>query len=260
MALKKDTTVNFEQESFAADTAVAEQPEVQTSPAVSASTAIAKAASSSVAVAAAQNFKKEVEAMKGAADFSYGAHRVFKFDAGEIKEMGVQVPFSLGRWAKVRLLAWDYSYQISPGDDSKGASVYVAYSTDGKTIDNVTGADFKSWEGKPVAEYVDFLKTVEGFTKASVRDFINTECALLDCEEAPEFRDVIQITLSSSSIPAFKSYQSKLEGTAKCVLMGLPGFSLPEDPFQFFWIRESASKDGKNWTKGKIVTTLPSKI
>lgn len=258
MALNKETTVKFEQESFAADTAVAEKPE--TSPAVSASTAIAKAATSSSAVAAAQNFKKEVEAMKGGADFSYGSHRVFKFDGGEIREMGTQVPFSLGRWAKVRLLAWDYSYQISPGDDSKAASGYVAFSKDGKTINNVIGEEQKSWEGKPVVEYLDFLKTVEGFPKASVRDFIDTECALLDCEGAPDFRDVIQLTLSSSSIPAFKTYQSKLEGTAKCVAMGLPGFSLPEDPFQFFWVRESASKDGKNWTKGKIVTALPAKI
>lgn len=258
MALGKNSVV-FEQEYTATDTAVVEKV-TAAEPAISASTAIAKAAvSSGGALQTARNFKKEVEAMRGASDFSYGTHRVFKFDGGVLKEMSGE-KLSLGRWAKVRLLAWEYSYQISPGENGKSSGGFVAYSRDGVTIDYVIGEENKKWEGKGVQDYLEYLRDTEGLTNASKREFIDTECAILDCEEEHDFHEVVQITLSSSSIPAFKKYQSELEAKAKCVAMGLPGYSLPEDPFQFYWLREAASKGSQSWTKGRIVTTLPTKI
>ena len=42
--------------------------------------------------------------------------------------------------------------------------------------------------------------------------------------------------------------------------MGLPGFTVPEDPFTFYYLREAASKGNQNWTKLKIVAELPAKI
>jgi len=136
----------------------------------------------------------------------------------------------LGRWVKVRLLAWQNTFQVSPGEQGKDSGQFVAYSSDGKTIDYVIGEDYKSWVGKSVQDYVTFLKDEEEFDKAAVREFIDTECAVTGSEDEPDFREVVQITLSSSSIPAFRKYQSDLEANAKCVAMGLPGYKLPEDP------------------------------
>lgn len=285
MALKKtNTTANFEQEPGTAPeggAAVAERetpqkeatapvtpaqtptPEPTAAAKVESTTAIAKASASSVATNdaanAAKNFKKEVEAMKGAADFSYGSHRVFKAKDGVIKESGGDKAV-LGRWVKGRLLAWDRHFEISPGEDGKDSGSFVAYSMDGVTIDNVVGEEVKSWEGKPVDDYLTFLRDTEEFDKASKREFIDTEVAVLGCEDEPDFTGVIQITLSASSIPAFKKYQSDLESTAKCVAMGLPGYKLPEDPFSLYFIRESAEKGKNSWTKLRLAASLPAKL
>lgn len=282
MALKKPnsaaaaaSTPAFEQEpAGASDTAVMEQPAetptaTYTAPpaadaGATASTAIAKAAGTSMgavneAAAAAKQFKKDVEAMKGSADFSYGSHRVFKAKDGEIKEMsGDKV--NLGKWVKVRLLAWDRHFEVSPGEDGASSAAFVAYSKDGVTIDSVVGEEQKQWEGRTVADYLQYLRTEEEFEKAGSREFVDTQVAVLGSEAEPDFTGVVQVTLSSSSIPAFSKYQTNLEATAKCVAMGLPGYKLPEDPFTFFYIRESASKGKNSWTKLKIESNLPAKI
>lgn len=276
MALKKPNSAAstpapaFEQEPSSSDTAVMENPAAAAPAAtpvdagVTASTALAKAASSSIgavneAAAAAKQFKKDVEAMKGSADFSYGSHRVFKAKDGEIKEMsGDKV--NLGKWMKVRLLAWDRHFEVSPGEDGASSGAFVAYSKDGVTLDSVIGEEQKPWVGRTVQDYLEHLRTTEEFEKAGCREFVDTQVAVLGSEAEPDFTGVVQVTLSSSSIPAFSKYQTNLEATAKCVAMGLPGYSLPEDPFTFFYIRESASKGKNSWTKLKIESTLPTKI
>jgi hypothetical protein len=271
MALKKSTTTNtaaFEQDpEVAVMEKEASAPVAPTPPvadaAVSATTAIAKAATSSLtsneAAQAAKQFKREVDAMRGAADFSYGSHRVFKADNGAIKELAGE-KLSLGRWVKVRLLAWQNTFQISPGVQGKDSGQFVAYSNDGKTIDHVIGEELKSWEGKSVDDYLTYLRDEEEFDKAAKREFIDTEVAVLGCEDEPEFTGVVQITLSSSSIPAFRKYQTDLEANSKCVAMGLPGYSMQSDPLTFFMIREVAAAKGNTWTKLKISATLPAKI
>lgn len=228
-----------------------------------ATTAIAKASGTALTTnqlaEAAKRFKKEFEDMRGAADFSFGTHRVFKADNGEIKELSGEKE-SLGRWVKVQLLAWDFSYQVSPSDQSESSGGFVAYSMDGKTIDS-GGDEVKGWEGKSVQDYIEHLRD-EGFKDAKLRQFLDTEVAILGCEADPEFRGVVQITLSPTSVTAFNSYQADLMGKAKCVQMGLPGYSLPENPFQFFLVREGAEDKKKNrtWTKFKICSNLPAKI
>lgn len=270
MALKKPTPA-FETEP---GTTVADAPAAapaapvatvsQPVAAVEATTAIAKAGASSgatmsEAAAQAKRFKIEVEAMRGAADFSYGAHRVFKAKDGVIRESaGAKVV--LGKWVKVRLLAWDNHFEVSPGEEGKGSSDFVGYSKDGITIDSVIGAELKGWEGKPTNAYVEHLRVTEEFDKVSKREFVDCQVATLGSEEEPDFNEVVQITLSSSSISSFKNYQSKLEGNAKAVAMGLPGYALPEDPFQFYFIREAAEKGKNTWTKLRIATVLPSKV
>jgi hypothetical protein len=252
------------------ETAKAETKVDQPAAAVQATTAIARAQTTAVSVAEAaakaKAFQKEVEDMKGASDFSYGNYDVYKGNNGEI----VKGEDSLGRWAKVRMIAWDEHFEVSPGEEGASSKDFVAYSKDGKTIESVIGEDQRGWVGKSVDEYLAYLRDDsdegEGFEKAGVRRFIDIACALLSCENAEDapLNTVIQVTLSQSSIPAFSKYQEDLKNNARCVAMGLPGFVLPEDPFTFFLLRELATKDGKkgkqNWTKLKIVSTLPNKI
>jgi len=250
------------------NTAVAEDPANSTTDSAAAaaqtSTALARASATSLSVqeaaSRAKEFQREVQDMKGASDFSYGNYDVFKGNNGVIQQMGGDEA-DLGRWAKVRLLAWDEHFEISPGTQDKTSKDFVAYSKDGRTIDSVIGDDQKRFVGRTEEEYLTYLKNDEGFGEAKVRRFIDTACALLgtDSGEGPIGR-VIQVTLSESSIPAFSKYQQELTDNARCVAMGLPGWSLPEDPFTFFFLREMASKGTNRWTRLKIVSTLPAKL
>lgn len=290
MALKKTNQAAFEQEPTvdaaeqAADTSVNASPAgtsatvtdapVQAEPApaakpavdagVTASVAIAKASSTAVAVAdaaaKAKEFQKEVQAMKGASDFTYGNYRVFKGNNGEIAESAGDQE-SLGRWAKVRLLSWDDHFEVSPGEQGASTKDFVAYSKDGKTIDSVIGEELKAWEGRSVNEYLDYLKKEEEFSNAKCRRFVDMAVALMatDTGDGP-IGNVIQVTLSESSIPAFSRYQQSLQDTARCVAMGLPGFALPDDPFTFHLIREVAKRGDQKWTKLRIEASLPAKL
>lgn len=282
MALKKPT---FEQEpatSAQGDTATAEAPAAQAPAAeapaapapaattgpttldaqVSAETAIAKASATSLslseAASKAKQFAREVADMKGASDFSYGNYDVYKGNNGEIAGPD---NVSMGRWAKVRLLSWDDHYEISPGETGASTKDFVAYSKDGKTVDSVIGDELKSWVGKSCDEYAKYLREEEEFANTKVRRFIDTACAVLatDSGDGP-IGKIVQITLSESSIPAFSKHQQSLADTARCVSMGLPGFTLPEDPFTFYFIREVASKGNNKWTKLRIEMTLPAKL
>ena len=106
----------------------------------------------------AKNFQKEVEAMKGALNLDYGSVQMFKANQGKIGETDGDKR-KLGRYAQVRLLAWDDRYELSTGDPSKSSKDFLAFSKDGVTVDNVVGDELKKWEGKPVADYLDYLRT-----------------------------------------------------------------------------------------------------
>ncbi len=250
-----------------AATAVVEEPvQRQEAASAAATTAVtvAKASATSLSVAdaaaKAKEFQREVAAMKGASDFSFGNYPVFKGNNGSIAESGGDEA-DLGRWAQVRLLSWDEHFECSPGESGASTKEFVAYSKDGKTIDSVIGEEQKRWVGASVNDYMNYLKTEEEFSNAKCRRFIDTACALMatDSGDGP-IGTVIQVTLSESSIPAFSKYQQSLADTARCVAMGLPGFKLPEDPFTFFFLREVTSKGNNKWTKLKIVSSLPAKI
>lgn len=248
-----------------AATAVVDEPiQRQEAAAVTTAVTVAKASATSVAVAdaaaKAKEFQREVAAMKGASDFSYGNYQVFKGSNGSIAESGGEEA-DLGRWAQVRLMSWDEHFECSPGESGASTKDFVAYSKDGKTIDSVIGEEQKRWVGASVNDYMNYLKNEEEFANAKCRRFIDTACALMatDSGDGP-IGTVIQVTLSESSIPAFSKYQQSLADTARCVAMGLPGFKLPEDPFSFFFVREVATKNTNRWTKLRIVSSLPAKL
>lgn len=251
---------------LAANDTVVEKAAQAAAPAPAGATAPAvRAASTSLAARneaaeMAKAFEKQIMEMRGG-DFSYGTYRVFKGNNGEIAEMSGDKA-SLGRWAKVHLLNWDEHFEVSPGSDDKSSKDFVGYSKDGVTLDSCIGEEQREqWAGKPVAAYLEYLKNVEDFTKADCRQFIDMACALLgtDSGDGP-IGTVIQVTLSSSSIPSFKKYTQSLKDTARCVSMGLPGFVMPENPMQFFLIREAASKGNNRWTKLNFASVLPAKI
>jgi hypothetical protein len=212
------------------------------------------------AAAFAKQLEKQLAEMQGG-DFTYGTYRVFKGNNGELCEMQGEKA-SCGRWAQVHLLNWDDHYEVSPGSDDKSSKDYVAYSKDGVTIDSVIGEELKpEWEGRTVAEYLQYLKKDEGFDGAEKRQFVDMACALLatDSGDGP-IGKVIQVTLSQSSIPNFKRYTKDLLDTARCVSLGLPGFKLPDDPMRFFLLREAAQKGNNKWTKLSFTPTLPNKV
>lgn len=208
----------------------------------------------------AKAFAKQLADLQGG-DFSFGSYRVFKGSNGELAEMSGE-KVSCGRWMKVVLLNWNTHFEISPSTDDKSAKDFVAYSQDGITIDSCIGEEVRAeWAGKPVKDYVDYLRNEEDFPKADARPFIDMACALLgtDSGDGP-IGTVVQVTLSSSSMPNFKRYFTSLEGTARCVAMGLAGFSLPENPFEFYLVREAASKGSNRWTKIQLMSNLPTKL
>ena len=230
-------------------------------PAVVAPTSTAVVASRDSIAAQAKAFQRELDEMKGAADFSFGNYEVYKGSNGEIAKTGSGDGVSLGRWAKIRLLAWDFHTEISPGSQDKNSKDYVAYSKEGRIVDHVIGEELKSWVGKSVDEYVEYLRITEGFDKASSKRFVDLSAALLgtDSGDGP-VGTVIQITLSPSSIPSFTKYQQSLKDQARCAAMGLPGFTVPEDPMTFFVVREVVSAGGNKWTKLTMHAALPAKL
>lgn len=211
--------------------------------------------------AEASAFQKEVEAMKAGADFAYGNFAVFKGINGVIKGTGDNKT-SLGRWAKVSMIAWDDRVQISPGSDAESAKECVAYSKDGIKIDSVIGFEkYGRFIGAKVDDYLAYLKDSD-WLKASASRYIDVACIVHDGESkaAKEMvGEVICISLSKSSIPSFQAYQSNLNMKAKAVARGgalATLVKLPEDPFTFFFQTEAASKDGKDWTKLKVSDRL----
>ena len=243
----------------------AQAPAANDEPAVT-TTAVAVQANGAVATkdeaaAKAKAFQKDFDAMRGASDFAWGNYRQFKGSNGSLMEMTGDKD-DLGRWAEVQLISWNDSYQVSPGEQSASTKDFVAYSKDGKTIDSVIGEELRGeWTGKPMADYLNYLKTEEGMDKAKARRFVDLGCALLACDTGDgPLNSVVQITLSESSIPSFSRYQSELNDTARCVAMGIPGFKLAENPFRFFIIREVTSAKGNTWTKLNIKGALPAKF
>lgn len=256
MALKKpafETNTDIDTTTTAAEAPQAAAPAAQPEAAakVEATTAIAKAASTSVATVNedVKRFQEEFDSMRGAADFSHGNYKVFKAVDGEIRDTAAGANLSMGRHMTGRLLAWDFHWQVTPGTDGAKAKEFVAFSDDGETIASVIGEDLRHYVGKTINEYLDYLRS-EGFDKAECKKYLDTSFAVIDSEAGKhEPGTIVQVTFSPSSIPSFNSYQEKLKGIARGMQLGLPGFQLPKDPFTLKLVTESASKGSNRWTK-----------
>jgi hypothetical protein len=264
-AVKPVGTFESMDETTAGATAANDIPaETATSPAPAAQpaepTSIATKPAGAVVVARDTTaFQKEVAEMKGAADFAHGNFAVFKGQNGEIKQTGGA---TFGRWVKVSMVAWDDHHEISPGSDSEASKLAVGYSKDGKTVDSIIGRDkFGRFIGQPVADYVKFLQEDGDYPNAKVGRFIDVGCVVHESESTDAFNgEIVQISLSQSSIPSFSSYQEQLVMKAKALTRKIPGIKVPENPFDFYFVREAAEKNGKSWTKLKVLTSLPKEL
>lgn len=238
-----------------ASVAPADTPPANDPVAPAATTAVVK-----VTKAEASAFAKEVEEMKGAADFAYGNYSVFKGNNGEIVQTGGS-DLTLGRWAKVTMIAWDDHFEISPGSKSEKSKEAVGYSKDGETVDSIIGAQYSEWVGKRVADYVHYLQNDGDYPEAKNGRFIDIACVVHETESEESLNgEIIQVTLSQSSIPSFSQYQEKLLMKARAIARGIPGVTVPADPFTFYFLRELAAKNGHNWTKLRVLDKLPAKL
>jgi len=207
--------------------------------------------------AVASAFAKEVESMRGALDFTHGNYSVFKGINGALAQTG---GLNLGRWAKVTMIAWDEHYEISPSSDAAAAKEAVGYSKEGKTLDSVIGKAYANWVGKPVDEYVTSLQ-LDGFAGAKCGRFIDVACVVHETDSEDSLNgEIIQVTLSQTSIPSFSAYQERLIGKALAITRGVKFVTLPADPFTFYFVRQAAEKNGKSWTKLQVLDKLPAKL
>ena len=241
--------------------AAAPAPAPAPAPAALAPVAVAARTSLTVNPASASAFAKEVEEMRGSADFTYGNYKLFKGINGEIRNTAENKE-TLGRWVKGTMLAWDDHFEVSPGAETPASKDFVAYSKDGITIDSVIGEKLRGWVGTKVQDYVQYLHSETDYSKADMRRFIDIGFVVEEGENSTDLvGEIIQITLSSSSIKSFTSYQEQLTMKARAIARGVKNVTLPEDPFTFYFIRESASDGkGKSWTKLRVSPTLPTQV
>lgn len=233
-----------------AATVAAERPQAQ---AREATTAASSTSAVAVAAKKAQDFKRELEEMRDAISFDYGTLANYKATNGAIRETGNGTR-SFGEWVQGRLMAYGAFWQVSPGGSDTKLKGFVAFSKDGKTVDHVIGDGAeRSFVGKPVVDYLDYLRNTEGLDKADSKPYLNmailvTSSARGEKSEV-EVGETVNLVLSSSSIRSFTAYEEKLKLATRAMQMGLPSKALPDDPFMLRFTATEAQSNGNRWTK-----------
>lgn len=105
----------------------------------------------------------------------------------------------MGTWIKLSLISWNKQFVISPGDDSDEAKALVRYSRDGVTIDET---------GENVNEYLNVLRTTNGYDDASVKEYCELIGILENAEKANDaVGQMVQVSLSPQSRKGFEAYR-----------------------------------------------------
>lgn len=185
-----------------AETPAASAPEVKNSIPGS---AVAKAAST--AVGKAMKFKPALTDFEGAIDpagMEFGVFPKiivnlggFKIDENRPEGMGEK----LGGDITIKLLSWNKRWLASPGSDDKEAKDYVKYSTDGVYVQG---------SGQKMVDYVEQLKTVEGYDQASIKEYIAVWGFLMNAEgkDIPEADQcMVELQCSPQTAGQFKRHQ-----------------------------------------------------
>lgn len=213
---------------------------------------LTKSASTSIALASekAAQFKKELAEMEDALDFSSGSMKSYKASNGSISETG-DGKGVLGAWVEGRMMAYSRYHQITPGVSGQKYKGFVGYSNDGKTISHVIGDGHeRTFVGKPIQDYLDYLRTTEGFEEADSKVYMNVAMLVTASEKGQvEPGEVVNVILPPTSIRSFAAYEDKLKVAARAAAMGLPTKGLPDDPFRFRFVASLTRFNGNEWTK-----------
>jgi hypothetical protein len=203
---------------------------------VEATTAIAKAASTSLAPRKAFSYVL-AELEKALDPVNVGDLPRLKSGAGNIKDADGT---NYGSFIKLELLSFHDSWTISPGSDSDEAKPLVRYSLDGKFIDGT---------GESVTEYLENLKTVEGYDKANVKRYLILAGIIDDCEKAKEkVGSIVQVSMAPQSAKTFNNYHMQ-----RSVLVSRG--ALPADGSQLIKITAvGATMNGKDFTRLEVTS------
>jgi hypothetical protein len=103
-----------------------------------------------------------------------------------------------GSFVEMELLSYHDSWTISPGSDDDEAKELVRYSLDGTTIDG---------SGESVDAYIQRLRDVDGYEKASKKKYLILAGIINDCEKSKDkVGSIIQMSLSPQSAKTFNNY------------------------------------------------------
>jgi hypothetical protein len=113
----------------------------------------------------------------------------------------------LGSWVEMQITSWQDSFSVETGEQSEEAKKFLKFSDDGVTLrDN----------GQPVAEYVKYLKEVEGYANTSVKHRVILVGFVEKAEKDSELvGQLAQISLSPQSKKSFDRYQMNATMMAK---------------------------------------------
>jgi len=192
--------------------------------------------------------------MHNAVSFGYGVFPTFKATNGAIRETGNGTR-TFGTWVQGRMMGFAPFWQVSPGGSESKLKDFVAFSNDGKTIDSVIGDGVeRTYVGKPVAEYLDYLRTTEGLSDADCKPYMNIALCVVSSDKGEKsgipVGEVVALVLSKTSMTSFTAYEEKLKLSARAAAMGLPVKPISGDPFMLRFGAEVANNNkGQSWTK-----------
>lgn len=191
-----DTTV-VEQDSAAEAAATSAKPAAEAAPAAQ------EAKTTAVVPAAAKSLAKAQKLETVLVDLE---NAIPKLDFGVIPRLvATQGSFqdadgkSLGDEVNFTLVSFNNQFIVSPGDDSEAAKEFVAYSTDGKVIDET---------GELVTDYVRKLKEDEGYEDAACKHYVELVGILNGSAKDSEYEgQLVMISLSPQSRKQFEGYR-----------------------------------------------------
>lgn len=205
MALKKfEMPEKFEQcETQTQTTGEIEMTNTAT-PAVAPATAVAKVEPKTTALATpSKGFSAALQEMENVispsdiADLGPGAFPKITTDLGgflmDKKDIGATI--------KVELISWNKRWVVSAGASDAEANELVKFSLDGV---NIQGDD------RTIKEYVTFLREVEGYKKAGVKEYYSLWCNLIyssGADVSVNDQKMVEVQLSPQSVGQFKAFQ-----------------------------------------------------
>lgn len=110
----------------------------------------------------------------------------------------------LGKMIKLQLMSYSDTYTLSPGVQDPDATQHVRFSNDGKTVNGT---------GQSCAEYIEQLRTVEGYKDASMKHYLVIYGQLIEAngKEIPaEDRQIIAMQVPPQSRAMFTRLQLEM--------------------------------------------------